>query len=246
MDTPTVEFVDTDDGLRIAYVVFGDGPPAVLVPVASSALQGYWEPGPLMSLLERTAANLRVALFDHRGSGLSDDFDESPTLSERALDIKAVMDATGMVRASLIGFEFGAQVAVAFAAEYPNRVDRLVLTNARVGRSARAKADGLAPNAPEPLETFISKDNLAKLEHVGIEVDEDTVYLSPSLAKHPDQFEQVLKVERMSGSRSLHKRQAVSATDADIVDIAPQVKAPTLIVHSVGNRIHHVGYARYL
>jgi class 3 adenylate cyclase/pimeloyl-ACP methyl ester carboxylesterase len=246
MDTPPVEFVETDDGLRIAYQVFGDGPPSVLVPGMTSALQAFWDPGPIMSSMERTAANLRVALFDHRGAGLSDDFDVSPTLSERALDIKAVMEAAGMERASLMGFEFGAQVAVAFAAEYPNRVDRLVLTNGRVGRSARAAADELAPNAPEPLATFISKDNLAKLDNLGIEVDEDTVYLSPSLAKHPDQFEQILKFQRLAGSRSVQKRQVVSATGADIVEIAPSVEAPTLIIHSIGNRIYHVGYARYL
>jgi class 3 adenylate cyclase/pimeloyl-ACP methyl ester carboxylesterase len=246
MDVPKIEFVETDDGLRIAYQVFGDGPPAVMVPIATSALQGYWEPGPLMVALERMAANLRVALFDHRGSGLSDDFDVPPTLSERALDIKAVMEATGMDRTSLNGFEFGAQVAVAFAAEYPDRVERLVLHNARVGRSARAMADELAPNAPDRLPTFISEGNLAKLDKLGIEVDDDTVYLNPSMANHPDQVEQLLKFERASGSRSAQKRQVVSTTDADIVDIAPQVKASTLIIHSIGNRIDHVGYARYL
>lgn len=246
MDVPKIQFVETDDGLRIAYQVFGHGPPSVSVPVATSSVQAYWEPGPLISLLERTAANLQVVIFDHRGSGLSDDFDIPPTLSERALDIKAVMDATGMERASLMGFEFGAQVAVAFAAEYPSRVDRLVLTNGRVGRSARAMADELAPKAPEPLEMFTSRENLQPLDNVGMEVDEVDEYLTPSLAKHPDQFEQMLKFGRMAGSRSVQKRQVASVADADIVDIAPSVEAPTLIIHSVGNRIHHVGYARYL
>jgi class 3 adenylate cyclase/pimeloyl-ACP methyl ester carboxylesterase len=186
-------------------------------------------------------------MFDHRGAGLSDGFEASPTLAERALDIKAVMDATGMDLASLMGFEFGAQVAVAFAAEYPGRVDRLVLSNGRVGRVARAIADRLAPDAPALLPTFVSKDNLAALDLVGIEVDRDTtLYLNPSLAKYPEIFDQLLRYERMAGARSAQRRQVASVTDIDIVDIAPGVQAPTLLIHSVGNRIHHVGHARYL
>ena len=247
MDAPKIEFVMTDDGLRTAYQVFGSGPPSVSVPVAESAIEGYWFPGPLRTLMERTAANLRVALFDHRGAGLSDGFETSPTLAERALDIKAVMDATGMDRASLMGFGFGAQVAVAFAAEYPSRVDRLVLTNGRVGRSAKAMADALAPGAPEPLPTFLSKDNLVPLDDVGVKVDEDLLlYTNPSMAKYPDLFEHLLKFGRLAGSRSAQRRQVASVTDTDIVDVAPRVEAPTLIIHTVGSRFHHVGYARYL
>jgi class 3 adenylate cyclase/pimeloyl-ACP methyl ester carboxylesterase len=247
MDIPTVEFVDTDDGLRIAYQVFGSGPLSVSVPPESSSIEAIWGPGPVLRMMERTAANLRVALFDHRGAGLSDGFETSPTLAERALDIKAVMDATGMDRASLMGFDSGAQVAVAFAVEYPSRVDRLVLTNGRVGRSARAMADELAPGVPEPLPTFRSKDNLAALDNVGVTVDEDLeLYVNPSLAKNPDLFEQLLKFGRLAGSRSAQRRQVASIADTDIVKIAPRVEAPTLIIHSVGNRFHHVGYARYL
>jgi pimeloyl-ACP methyl ester carboxylesterase len=235
MDVPKIEFVMTDDGLRIAYQVFGSGPPSVTVPLALSSIEGYWEPGPLRALMERTAANLRVALFDHRGAGLSDGFETSPTLAERALDIKAVMGATGMDRASLMGFDFGAQVAVAFAAEYPSRVDRLVLTNGRAGPSAKAMADELAPGAPEPLPTFLAKDNLAAFDNVGVKIDEDLMlHTNPSLAKNPDIFEHLLRFGRLAGSRSAQRRQAASITDTDIVKIASRVEAPTLIIHSVG------------
>ena len=212
MDVPKIEYVNTDDGIRIAYQVFGDGPPAVFVPTAASAIEAFWVPT-LVRVWERMAVNLRLAMFDHRGSGLSDGFDAPPTLADRSLDIKAVMDATGMDEASLTGFEFGATVAVAFAAEYPERVDRVVLYNARVGRSARAMADELAPNAPEPLPSFRSKDNLAGLDLVGVEIDEDlALYLNPSLASHPEVLDQLVTYERMAGSRSAQRRQVTSVS----------------------------------
>lgn len=246
MDVPLVRYADTEDGLRVAYQVFGEGPPCVVVPVGFSAIETFWAPT-LSRVWERMAANLRVVVFDHRGAGLSDGFDELPTLSERALDIGAVMDATEMDRAHVMGWEFGSQVAAQFAAEYPDRVDRLVLYNSRVGRVARDAADQLAPEAPAPPLQAVSKDNLEALNRVGIEVDiEDLLYLNPSAAMYPDLPRQILQYQRSAGSRRAQQKQAASITDTEIVSIAPQVHAPTLIVHSVGNRMHHVGYARYL
>jgi class 3 adenylate cyclase/pimeloyl-ACP methyl ester carboxylesterase len=246
MEIPEVQYVMTDDGLRIAYQVFGSGPPSVFVPAAMTHLEALWEPGLLTRVWERTAANLRVALFDHRGSGLSDGFQQPPSLTERALDVKAVMTATGMERASLMGNEFGAQVAVAFAAEYPDRVDRLVLVNGRVGQSARPMAEELNPGVTDPGPRALSKDNLASLNRVGIEVDEHALYFCPSLARHPDVLEWTVRLGRMAGSRSALMRQVESVAETDIVAIAQNVEAPTLIIHTIGNRLHHVGYARYL
>jgi class 3 adenylate cyclase/alpha-beta hydrolase superfamily lysophospholipase len=247
MDVPRIQFAHTDDGVRIAYQVFGDGPPLVVVPPAQSAIEGLWHPGRIVDMWERLAANVRVVMFDHRGAGLSDGFEASPTLADRALDVKAVLTAAGMDRASLWGLEFGSQVAVGFAVEFPGLIDRLVLSNSRVGSSAREMADELAPDAPAPSPGLISKGNLGVLDNVGAEVDEVTeLYNNPSLAKYPDLVDQMLPYQRMVGSRTAQKRQAESVVDADVVGIAARVEAPTLIIHSIGSRVHHIGYGRYL
>lgn len=247
MDIPEIRFVETDDGVRVAYQLFGSGPSTVYAPVGMSSIEGLWGAA-LSRTWERMAANLRVVLFDHRGSGLSDGFDTLPSLAERALDVKAVMGASGMDSASLWGFEFGAQVAMAFAAEYPSRVDRIVLVNGRVGQPARQMADKLAPEAPDrPADVVDFWEDLAGLENVGVELNRDVLLrLNPSLSKHPDFFAQMLSYERSAGSRSAQKRHAASIFETNSVEIAPIVEAPTLIVHAEGNRMHHVGYARYL
>lgn len=245
MDIPEIRYVTTDDGLRIAYQVFGEGPPMVSVPAGLSSIEAFWDPT-LRKVWDRLAANLRVVMFDHRGSGLSDLFDSAPTLAERALDIKAVMDVNGIDSASLMGFEVGAQVATAFAAEYPGRTSKLVLINGRMGRGGRAVADELAPEAPEPDPWVVAADNLAGLDLVGIEVDMERVLRSnPSAGKYPELADQILRYERMAGSRIAQRRQIESITYLDTVDVAPDVQAPSLVIHSIGNRIHHVGYARY-
>ncbi|MDX1469069.1 MAG: hypothetical protein R3258_06980, partial [Acidimicrobiia bacterium] len=81
MDVPEVRFVVADDGVRIAYQDFGEGPPMVLVPTSLGHLEGYWEFVRLRQLYERFAANLRVLLFDHRGNGLSDGFTDPPSIT---------------------------------------------------------------------------------------------------------------------------------------------------------------------
>lgn len=244
MEVPEVRFVITDDDVRIAYQDFGDGPPTVFVPTVLGHLEGTWaEEYLLRRFYERLGANLRVLTFDHRGNGMSDGFSDPPSLSERMLDIKAVMDAGGTDQANLLGFSFGAQLAVGFAVQHSERVDRLVLVNSRVGRTGKLRADELHTVGEEPPPSGSAGWDL---NIMGVEVDDGYTYFSPSLAKYPDVLRSLPKFERMAGTRDVYKRQLESIADVDVVGIAPLVRAPTLITHMAGNRVNHVGYARLL
>ena len=245
MEVPEVHYVIADDDVRVAYQDYGSGPPTVLVQTALGHLEGYWEFGTLRRLYERMAANLRILTFDHRGNGMSDGFTEPPSLEDRALDVKAVMDEVGIDRANLFGFDFGAQVAIGFAARYPERVERLVLANARIGPSARSRADALYPEAEQPGPPTGSEVERT-LNMVGIEVDEAFTHFSPSVAKYPEDVRLMPRFERLVGSRDVHRRQIESVTDVDVTDIAPLVATPTLVTHTLGDRRFHVGYARLL
>jgi len=228
--------VIADDDVRVAYQDFGDGPPVVLVPTVLGQLEAFWDFVHLRHFYERLAANLRVLMFDHRGNGLSDGFVDPPSLIDRTLDVKAVMDAAGVDQVSLLGFDFGSQLAIAFTVEFPERVDRLVLANSRVGESAKARADALNPDAGDrPAARY-------GLDEVGVAVDEGWVRTSLSLAKYPDVLRWMPRFERMVGTRDVHRRQTESVADVDVVLLAPLVTAPTLVTHSVDNRSrHHVG-----
>ena len=70
-----------------------------------------------------------VVQFDKRGIGLSDRPDRAPSLAERIADMTAVMDAVGWDRASVLGVSEGGVMGQLFAAEFPERVDRLILHN---------------------------------------------------------------------------------------------------------------------
>src|SRR6516162_11435311 len=116
-----------NDGVHIAYRVFGDGPrDMVLIPGTLSHIELYWEFPPNEYLLKRLTSFTRVIVFDKRGQGLSDRVAEQ-TLEERAGDVRAVMDAAGSERATIYGWSEGGSMSLMFAATYPERTSALVM-----------------------------------------------------------------------------------------------------------------------
>src|SRR5476649_612795 len=73
--------------------------------------------------------HVSFAWFDKRGIGMSDRFDEAPTLEERNQDILAVMDTLGWERAHIVGQSEGGIMAQLFAADFPERVETVTLVN---------------------------------------------------------------------------------------------------------------------
>lgn len=72
----------------------------------------------------------RVVALDLKGFGLSKDFtDKNFSFMEEAAIVVALMDYLKISRATLIGQSLGGTIACLIAAEYPDRVDRLVLVD---------------------------------------------------------------------------------------------------------------------
>jgi pimeloyl-ACP methyl ester carboxylesterase len=116
--------------VSIAYQVVGDGPfDVVLVPGFVSHLELNWETF-YGWMLERLARTARVVVLDKRGTGLSDRSLGVATLEDRVDDVRAVMDAAGVERASLLGPSEGAPMSVLMAAAHPDRVAALALYGA--------------------------------------------------------------------------------------------------------------------
>jgi pimeloyl-ACP methyl ester carboxylesterase len=83
------------------------------------------------TFFERFSKVCRLIRFDKRGTGLSDRPVHMATLEERTDDIRAVMDAVGIERASIFGVSEGGSMASLFAATYPQRVNALLVWGAQ-------------------------------------------------------------------------------------------------------------------
>jgi len=102
--------------IHVAYQVFGDGPDLVVAPGFVSHVENYWEEPRFARWLSKLGGICRVVLFDKRGTGLSDTVAHLPHMDERMDDLRAVMDAVGIERASLFGVSEGGSLAALFAA----------------------------------------------------------------------------------------------------------------------------------
>ena len=104
--SPKTQYAKSGE-VHIAYQVYGQGEKdLIFVPGFISQIEHYWEEPTWARWLTRLGKFARVVLFDKRGTGLSDRV-AVPPMDERMDDIRAVMDAVGMEKASVMGISEG-------------------------------------------------------------------------------------------------------------------------------------------
>src|SRR6266571_4154953 len=112
------------NGVRLHYFIGGKGSPVVL-------LHGYAETShmwlPIMPLL---AKNHTVIVPDLRGAGDSSKPESGYDKKNMAVDIHSLVVSLGFKRAEVVGHDIGLMVAYAYAAQFPQETDRLVLMDA--------------------------------------------------------------------------------------------------------------------
>jgi len=116
-------FADVN-GVRLHYLIGGKGSPVVL-------LHGYAQTGhmwrPIMPLL---AERHTVIVPDLRGAGGSAKPEAGYDKKNMAVDIHELTRSLGLDRAGVVGHDIGLMVAYAYAAQFPQATDRLVLMDA--------------------------------------------------------------------------------------------------------------------
>ncbi|GAB4273979.1 MAG: alpha/beta hydrolase [Candidatus Promineifilaceae bacterium] len=115
------------NGIRIAYEVHGEGAPLVLI-----AGLGYdrwmWH-----KMVPGLAEQFQVIVFDNRGVGETEIAPGPYSAGLLAADTAALMQALGIEKAAIMGHSMGGFVAQALAIEYPERVDKLILSATNFG-----------------------------------------------------------------------------------------------------------------
>ena len=121
--TFTSRYVDTGD-LRLHAVTGGEGPALLLV----HGWPQTWYAWRLV--MPELARDFSVVAVDQRGIGLSDKPRDGYDTGTLARDLVKLMDALGHQRFAVYGTDTGMPIAYALAADYPDRVERLVVSEA--------------------------------------------------------------------------------------------------------------------
>ena len=111
----------------MAYSVTGTGPVLLCDSGWITHLRGQLDLFSFAAFLERLAERFTVVRYDKPGCGLSGRDGGDLSFDGQVAAVLAVADAVGARRFRLFGASQGAQVAVAIAARYPERVEALVV-----------------------------------------------------------------------------------------------------------------------
>jgi pimeloyl-ACP methyl ester carboxylesterase len=116
-------FADVN-GVRLHYRIGGTGSPVVL-------LHGYAQTSHMWSpLMPKLAQRHTVIVPDLRGAGGSSKPEGGYDKKNMAVDIRALTDSLGFPRVSIVGHDIGLMVAYAYAAQFPQGVERIILMDA--------------------------------------------------------------------------------------------------------------------
>ena len=226
------------DGIAVAFQTFGGGPDLVVCPGWVSNVEYGWEIPEWAAFHEELARFARVTIFDKRGTGLSDRQVGASTLEERMDDLRAVMDASSIASAHVLGVSEGGSMAMLFAASAPERVRSLLL----FGTFACRRAQPDYPWAPTAEERQSFYDAIEHHWHETMDIHA----IAPSLEREPESRRRFASYFRMSASPQGALALARLNTEIDIRHVLPAIRVPTLVMHRQHDADAKVDEARYI
>ena len=193
--------------------------PAILMIHGFGASLHTWEPW--AQALSRT---YRVVRFDLPGSGLSDPDPQGDYRDARTMDLLlALLDQRGIARAHVIGHSIGGRMAWTFAAQHPQRVERLVLL-APDGFAGPDRAYGQQPDVPAVmgLMRHVLPRPLLRMNLAPAYADPDVLSDAMTTQYHD--------LMRAPGSRQALLSRLQQTVLVDPVPLLGRIQAPTLLL----------------
>jgi len=227
-----VRYVRNGD-VRLAYRVYGDGETTLVwVPTIFSSIDRSDDPSfPWGIAVERLSREVRVVVWDGRGTGLSDPVTRAPTMEDRVRDLVSVLDVTGAKQSTLFGVFSGGMTSIALAATNPDRVRSLVLY---------ATAARFTQEPPEFPWGFTQAQIDARAEDIDDRWGEGTMadlVLDDAAANVPGVREQWGRIESSLASPAMAAMLWRSFMREDVRDLTGQVTVPTLAMARPGDRM---------
>jgi class 3 adenylate cyclase len=239
-DLPPIAYARSGD-VHIAYQTWGSGPHLIGVPPFVQNVAAMWDDptGMYPAFLHRLGSFATVTHFDKRGTGLSDRV-AGGGIEERIDDIRAVMDDVGIERADIGGVSEGGPMAMLFAATYPERVNRLLLS----GTAARfTRVSGYACGVtPAVFDGMIA----AVVSGWATPHSLLTPMWMPSLIMDAGFRRWVTTYERACASPGSVRDLLRFIRDIDVRSVLAAIQAPTLITHRTRDLVVSVEHGRYL
>jgi pimeloyl-ACP methyl ester carboxylesterase/DNA-binding winged helix-turn-helix (wHTH) protein len=224
-----VTFCRTPDGVNLAIAMSGSGAPIVKTANWMNHIEFDWQSPVWSPMLNLLSGKGRLIRYDERGTGLSDWDVKDISFDAFVRDLETVVDTLGIERFSLLGISQGAAVSIAYATRHPERVSRLILYGGFATGWRLSGSDKLIKQL-EAMLTLVrhgwGQDNPAFRQLF-------TSLFVPGATDEEANWWNDL--ERTSTSPENAARLINTFGLIDVRDLLPQVKAPTLVIHSRGD-----------
>lgn len=209
---------------RLAYEVRGEGAPLIAPAWWVSHLELDWQNPGFRRFWEGVARRHTLIRYDHLGVGLSDRTvrDADLTLDGEVAVLRALCDELDLDRVTLVGGSSGSCTAVAFAAAFPERVQRLVLYG--------SYPQGAALTPPGVADAIVA----AVQAHWGLGSRLlGDIFLGDADAAEHQRF---ARLQRESASAQTAAALLRLVYRLDVRPVLSSVRAPTTVVHRRDDR----------
>ena len=235
----TIRYTQSADGKSIAWSSAGDGPPLLYCWHHLSHLEKDWTSGILSPGLRAMAERFRLVRFDVRGSGLSDPLGKDDPFDRHVDDLRAVADAAGIERFPIVAKLQSCAVAIRFAAQYPERVSRMVLHNSYArGRTIRENATELPEH--DPFIALLDSGGWGNPDNPFMRAWATMVAPGASV----EQTTELIELIANAGSTADALKQRDMIDSLDVTGDLAKVQCPTLVIHARLCGVHPVGEGR--
>ena len=225
------------NGIDLYYELHGNGQPLVLIP--GLGYDGWmWH-----RMIPGLAEHFQVISIDNRGAGQSAKPPGPYSATLLAADVVGLLDDFGLPRAHILGHSMGGFIAQALALDYPERVDKLILSATNFGGPRHI------PIMPEAMSvlTDVSGDPIARLRR-GIAIS-----CAPGFAEMNPEFVEYWVNYRVQNPIDPAGYQAQLAIGLSLIPEAAAfegrlgaVQAPTLILFGAHDKVVPPGNANLL
>jgi class 3 adenylate cyclase/pimeloyl-ACP methyl ester carboxylesterase len=235
-----VRYLQSSDGVGIAYADVGNGHPMIFAGGWMTHLEKDWESPTMRYFLTHLSKSFRLIRFDQRGNGMSD-WDNVEMSFERMVDdLERVIDSYDYKQVAIFGASQAASVSIGFAVRHPERVSHLVLHGGYArGRRCRGESGALAES--EAMVTLIRQrwgaDNPAFRQYM------TSLFMPDATQEEAAWFNEF---QRTCGPGENMARFREMFDAMDITELLGQVRVPTLVLHCSGDAVAPISEGKFL
>ncbi len=206
MSEPPIETI-TVDGLQVGACTVGEGRAVLALHGWGGSIRSFWAVAEMLA-----PRGYQVHLLDLPGFGQSALPPKTWGVEDYTRFVVAYLDARGLARVELLGHSFGGRLGLVLAADYPQRVHKMVLANAAGLRTPLPLGRRLRNGVARALRHTLSARGLERLR-----------------AQLQERYNQRYASEDYLNAGPLRET-LVRVISQDLADFAARVQAPTVLV----------------